>query len=164
MKTVLFFRHGKSDWDADFGHDHERPINERGRQAARTMGKMLTDLGQAPHHTVCSTAVRARQTLTLAQDAGEWTAPVTFEECLYHGGPDDLLAVIRAADDSVRRLMLVGHEPGWSETISACIGGGAVRFPTAAMARVDFDADRWDAARFGPARLIWLMPPKLFAT
>jgi hypothetical protein len=31
------------------------------------------------------------------------------------------------------------------------------------MARVDLDVDRWGAAQFGPARLIWLMPPKLFA-
>ena len=41
MKTLLMMRHGKSDWDADFGSDHDRPLNERGVRNSRLMGQVL---------------------------------------------------------------------------------------------------------------------------
>ena len=41
MKRLLVFRHGKSDWDADYGVDFERPLALRGQKAARTMGRFL---------------------------------------------------------------------------------------------------------------------------
>ena len=43
MKTIILFRHGKSDWNAHFENDHERPINKRGIKAAKKMGKKLSD-------------------------------------------------------------------------------------------------------------------------
>ncbi|GIV61456.1 MAG: phosphohistidine phosphatase [Rhodothermaceae bacterium] len=161
MKTLLFFRHGKSDWDAAFDHDHERPLARRGQKAARKMGRFLAAIGSCPDYIVASSAVRARTTVELAADAGAWPAcPRRVTDALYEAGPADLLAEIRKTPDTRHRLMLVGHEPTWSETISRFIGGGAVRFPTAAMARVDLDIDHWADAAFGDGELIWLVIPK----
>ncbi len=160
MKTILLLRHGKSDWDADFAHDHERPLNERGREAAETMGRFLAASGTLPDRIVTSTAVRARTTLGLAREAGELDAPVRETRSLYGAGPADLLREIQAEDDAASVLLLVGHQPGWGETVSRLIGGGAISFPTAALARVDVDVDHWRDVAFGRGELAWLVSPK----
>lgn len=162
MKTLLFLRHGKSDWDADFDHDHDRPIAKRGRKAADQMGRLLADVRQRPDSIITSSALRARQTLERAIAAGEWTAPVRVTEALYGAYSGDVLREIQAEPDATERLLLVGHEPTWSSSISRFIGGGDIAFPTAAMARIDFNITRWREADFKKGQLIWLIPPKLF--
>jgi phosphohistidine phosphatase len=160
MKTILFLRHGKSDWDADFDHDHERPLNTRGQKAARRMGRFIAESGVVPEHILTSTAVRAQTTLDLAREAGGWDAPVRATRSLYLAGPNDLLREIRSADDAADVLLLVGHQPGWGETVGRLIGGATVRFPTAALARVDVDVARWTEVAFKTGELVWLVPPK----
>lgn len=161
MKTVFFLRHGKSDWDANFDHDHERPIATRGQKAARRMGRFLARTGQVPDAIVTSTAVRAKQTLALAMEAGDWDVPVRESRSLYEDGPVAVLAVIQAEAAAAQSLLLVGHEPTWSSSISRLIGGGAVRYPTAALARIDFEVASWREVQFGRGELQWLLPPKV---
>ena len=161
MKTLYFLRHGKSDWDAAYGDDHERPLAKRGRKAAKQLGKLLTDWKQQPDRIVTSSAVRALQTLDYARKAGGWQVPERVTEALYLAEPEAVLAEIHAEPDTAERLLLVGHEPTWSETISRLIGGGDVRVPTAAVARVDLDVEAWRDIQFGDGQLIWLLPPRL---
>ncbi len=66
MKTLIFFRHGKSDWDAEYHGDHNRPVAKRGRKAAKLMGRFLASTGQVPDSVVTSSALRARSTFELA--------------------------------------------------------------------------------------------------
>ena len=168
MKTLLFLRHGKSDWGADYGHDHERPLKKRGQKAAQAVGRFLTETGGAPDGVIVSTAVRAQETLKLAFEAGGWTCPVRSTDRLYEATPMDVRREIQAEPDETRCLLLVGHEPTTSETvgrlISATPGAAArVRVPTATLARVDVDVDRWEEVDFGRGELVWLLPPRLLA-
>ena len=160
MKTILLLRHGKSDWNADYSQDHDRPLNKRGQKAARRMGRFIADSGVLPDRIVTSTAVRARTTLELAREAGGLTAPVRATSDLYGAGPSDLLHEIHQTDEEADVLLLVGHQPGWGETVSRLIGGGAVQFPTAALACVAVGVSRWRDVAFGRGELIWLVPPK----
>ncbi len=162
MKTLLFLRHGKSDWDADYQHDHDRPLAKRGVKAARKMGRFMAGAGLVPGAAVTSSAVRARRTLEVAREAGGWTeVPVRVTDDLYDVFPGDVLEVVRREPEATEVLLLVGHEPTWSETISALIGGGQVRYPTAALARVDLDVGAWQNVAFGLGQLQLLLPPKL---
>lgn len=161
MKTVIFFRHGKSDWDANFDADHERPINKRGRKASGRMGRFLADAGQLPDHIITSSAVRARATLELAVEKGGWGEISTLvARDLYEASPGDVLDVIQNQEDHSSRLLLVGHEPTWSQMVRSMIGGGRVKMPTAAMARIDFDVPAWRHVDFDQGTLKWLVPPK----
>ncbi len=163
MKTLLLFRHAKSDWSAAYGSDHERPINERGRNDARLMGRFLAKINTLPDKVIVSSAVRARSTLELAMEAGEWDhPPVEITERLYEATTDDVLEVIQSQNGKFNRLLLVGHEPTWSSAIGRFIGHGRVRVSTAAMARIDFAAPSWDNITFGgKGELRWLVSPKL---
>lgn len=163
MKTVIFFRHGKSNWEADYDHDHDRPLAKRGKKAALKMGCFLAEIDQVPDVAVTSTAVRAQETLRRAAEAGGWLCPVQENEALYGATLSTILDVIRKMPEEITSLMLVGHEPTWSDMVAALIGGGDVLFPTAAMARVDVEVDAWKDVEMGDGQLVWFVPPRLFS-
>lgn len=160
MVSLILFRHGKSDWDAPFADDHERPLAVRGREAARCMGRMLVDRRQTPDLAVSSSALRARQSLELAVAAGGWNCPIRIDDALYDSSPARVLAWIRRLDASPACLLLTGHEPTWSELAGRLTGTPAPRVPTAAMLRIDFAADDWPAIEFGAGTLRWRLTPK----
>ena len=161
MKTLYFLRHAKSDWDAEFGTDFERPLNKRGQRAASAMGAFLGRAGRTPGLILCSSAVRTRKTLQRATKAGEWDCEVEYRDELYTGNPRHVLGVIREVSKRVDSLMVVGHETAMSETTSLIIGQGNLRFPTAAVACIEVEIRRWKDLGPGTGRLLFLVPPRL---
>ncbi len=160
MKTLLFFRHGKSDWDADYGPDHDRPLARRGRKAAKKMGRYLQSIDEVPEVVITSTAVRARTTAQLANEAGKWGVEVEETRDLYDASPSSVLDLVHGLDDDVVSVMLVGHEPTWSASIRILSAGGGVQFPTAAMASIQFNVDKWSDVEPRGGRLRWLVIPR----
>jgi phosphohistidine phosphatase len=150
-------RHAKSDWDADYGDDHDRPLNRRGTDSARLMGRILTERGLAPGLVISSTAVRARTTAQLAIEAGSWTADLILDRRLYESGPDGVLEVAAAAPD-VERLMLVGHQPTWSMLVRHLTGEGA-DMKTASVAGVELAANGWEQLASLTGDLSFLLHP-----
>ena len=134
-------RHAKSDWNANYGADHDRPLNERGKRSARAIGEALTADGVAPDHIISSTAVRARTTAELAASAGRWDCELVLDSRLYGGGADTVVSVA-ASTERGERLMLVGHEPTWSFLVSR-LTGTHVDMKTATVALIDFEVDGW---------------------
>jgi phosphohistidine phosphatase len=162
MREIVFIRHGKSDWDAQYAVDADRPLAARGRNAAVVIGRVLSAVGRTPEFVLSSPAVRAHATAEMAAVAGGWHAPVHVSEALYGGGSGEVLEVIRSLPDTANRAALVGHEPTWSETIGVLIGGGDIRMPTGAAAGLEVLASSWEAVGAATCRLRWLLPPRLF--
>ena len=162
MRTLLILRHAKSDWSSSVD-DHERPLAKRGRNAAQTIGRFLTRAGQAPDAVVVSPARRAAETAALAVAAGGWHCTVRTNNLLYGANAYATLDAIRAESDDVKRLMVVGHEPTSSETVTLLVGGGRHRLPTAAVAGIDVDVSRWTDVEPACGHLSYLIPPRLLA-
>jgi len=160
VKSLILLRHGKSDRPAGMA-DHERPLAQRGRRAAEAMGRFVAAAGQVPDVAATSTAVRARDTLRIACEAGRWSCRVREDPALYDALPGAVLGVVRAEDAGTERLLLVGHEPTLSETLALLVGGGSLRFPTAAALLVELDVGAWDEVAPGTGELAWLLPPRL---
>lgn len=164
MAAVILLRHAKSDWDAPYGgDDHNRPLNKRGHAAAATMGRFLASSGNVPTEAITSTAVRARQTLELAMDAGGWSCPVEARPALYGAGASTVVEEIRRRPASTELLLVVGHEPTTSDTAALLIGGGRLRVPTAAAIRIDIGDRRWADLGPGSGYLTWLVLPRLLS-
>ncbi len=147
MKTLLVMRHAKSDWDADYGADHERPLNGRGRRSAEHMGKELAARGLIPEHVMTSSAVRARTTAELAMAAGGWGSTLVVHDELYDSGVGGVLGVIRSAPDA-SPLMVVGHQPTWSMLVRDLTGMDAT-MKTAAVAVIQCDVEHWSDLETG---------------
>lgn len=161
MRSLILFRHGKSDWDAEYGSDHERPLTDRGRDAARAMGRLLQRTRQLPDMAISSSALRARDTQQLAAQAGRWLCPLRIESTLYEAVAVDVINWLRTLDADPATLLLTGHEPTWSQLCGRLIGEAVIRFPTACMARIDFEIADWSQIQVGSGELRWLLPPKL---
>ena len=71
MYSIIIFRHGKSDWDAVYDRDHNRPLSKRGIKAAKRMGEYLSKKNQTPEKVISSSAIRAKKTAELAIKYGQ---------------------------------------------------------------------------------------------
>jgi phosphohistidine phosphatase len=162
MRSVILFRHGKSDWQTDTaGDDRRRPLSRRGQLAARTMGRFLALAGEVPDTAITSPALRASETLRLAKEAGDWNCPELSREGL-SGDVNSVLEEIQAATPVTGVLLVVGHEPTLSQLAEFLTGGGSVRLPTGALVRVDLDVAEWTQAGPGCGQIAWLVLPRLF--
>lgn len=159
-KKLYVLRHGKSDWNSKFTMDHQRPLSDRGVEGAKLMGKHLSKIKQPPELILSSTATRAFDTAKLANEEGEWGSTLLTSRHLYLTSVDEMIEQIKLIDDTVERLMIVSHEPSCSELISEVCMGAYVKFPTAALARIDFRVDKWSAVKANKGQLAWLLTPK----
>ena len=125
------------------------------------MGRLLHHTRQVPDLAISSSALRARDTLHLAARAGRWKCPLRIESALYGSSPSAMLAWVKDLEDTPACLLLTGHEPTWSDLAGRLIGKAMLRVPTAAMLRIDFDAETWQQLEFGSGELRWLLPPKV---
>ena len=142
-KQIILYRHGKSDWGAEYGADHDRPLAKRGINSAEIMGKVLAKSKQIPELAITSTALRARQTLEHSMAAGKWECDVVEDKKLYYDSIEDIFEIIKSLSEKYASVMLVGHEPKCSSLAVMMIGGGDVVFKTATIARIDYDVERW---------------------
>ena len=105
-----------------------------------------------------SPAVRARDTLERVLIAAGLTCPVRIAESFYGHGTAAVLDELRGLEASAEVVLAVGHEPTWSDLI-ATLTGTEVRFPTAALARIDIDTE-WDQLEPDDGTLTWLALPR----
>jgi len=166
---LFLLRHAKSDWPDNLG-DHERPLTQRGRDVAPRMGMFMHKRGYVPAKILCSTAARTRETLDLLLGTLGDDIDVAYERALYLPAWQVLLANVQAA--AATPLLLIGHNPGMEELASALAAtpqNDAERmrlkklrnkFPTAALAVLDFDVAQWSAIRAGTGTLIDFIRPR----
>lgn len=168
MKRVILFRHAKSSWADPDLDDHDRPLNQRGRLAAPLMGAWLADKGFTPDHALLSDSLRTRETWARAQGAFAAPPPATELAALYHADPATMLETLRAAPDRAETVILIGHQPGIgsfcrklaSDDTPAHCARAFDKFPTAAMAVLDFPIDAWPELAFGAGRFHSFAAPR----
>ena len=98
--------------------------------------------------------------MDLAREAGEWPQKPVIANELYEASVADYVEVMRQTPQRAGSVLLAGHEPTCSLTTEYLTGGGRVRFPTGAMARIDFGTDTWQDIGQGEGTLIWFLPPR----
>ncbi len=161
MKRLIILRHAKSDWYAGAASDHARPLNRRGTAAAITMGRVLARIGEVPDLVYTSSATRAKETVLLAADAGDWDSEVQEVDDLYDASANAALKVAARAPDNVERLMLVGHQPAWGYLVRS-VTGAVVNMKTATVAGIDMHLDSWQHAPEAMGSLTYLLQPRMF--
>ncbi|RDJ09642.1 SixA phosphatase family protein [Rhizobium grahamii] len=153
-RRLLLLRHAKSAWPENVP-DHDRPLAGRGEKAAPLIGRYLAREKLIPDLVLVSSARRTQETWgLLAKELPSAIAKRDTED-LYEASAAKIAAVVQTIDPKVRTLMLIGHNPGFQDLADGLIGEGdpaactriREKFPTAALAVIEFDADRWKDLR-----------------
>ena len=159
MKTLLLLRHAKSSWDDASLRDFDRPLAARGKRDAPRIGKALAGRGPAPDLIVSSPAARARETIEAVIRSARISISPRFDEAIYGASSSELMSVIRRLPEESFRALLVGHNPGFEDTLSR-LTGAQYQMPTAALACIEFQVEGWEDVGDGQGRLAWLVTPK----
>jgi phosphohistidine phosphatase len=168
---LLLLRHAKSDWGTD-ADDHDRPLSSRGRNAAPEVAGFMRRAGYIPELVLCSTAQRTRETLDLLLPAWKQKPSIRYERALYLAEWPQLLAALKKAPGHVSPLLLVGHNPGIEQLTVALAAEPqtgeertrqqsiAQKFPTGALAVLEFEIPAWRALKPGTGRIVEFVRPK----
>ena len=150
-KELLILRHGKSDWNTDTT-DFYRPLHKRGKQNAQRMGEWLDEQKLVPDLIISSPAIRALTTAEIVCVALELPAhTIQTEKCIYEASLSDLRKVLLHIPDSVQRLLLVGHNPGFESLLSYLVPDipmpdDGKLMPTATLAYLQLD-HQWSSLK-----------------
>ncbi|HIJ38652.1 MAG TPA: histidine phosphatase family protein, partial [Rhodospirillaceae bacterium] len=142
--------------------DFDRPLNKRGRKAARALARYFLDLGQVPPLVLCSPACRTRQTLKpLARRLGA-ALSVHFEPCIYEASARRLLGCLTALPDDLTSVLLIGHNPGIEGLVHFLIEENGApeamarlrgKFPTGSLAILSHAGESWASLTAGACHL-----------
>ena len=156
---VFFLRHGEpiesSAWEGD---EAARPLTDEGIELMRQEAKALAGLSLGITLILSSPLKRAVQTAAITAEALGLSKAVRTDKRLAPGFDIAELQTILSDNAKAGTLLLVGHEPDFSLTVSACIGGGDLEFKKGGLARVQIaltpEPRGW---------LQWLFPPQVLA-
>ena len=169
MKTILLLRHAKSAWNTSHQTDHDRPLNDRGERAAKTMADHIAAHSPRPGLILCSTATRTRQTLApLVKALGNPTPPISLEKDLYLASEGALLERLQALPEGTETALLIGHNDGIGELAVALAGRGPTealgrlreKYPTGTLATLRLPAGPWSALAPGTCELLAFVQPR----
>ena len=159
MKYLYILRHAKSSWDDPALSDFERPLNERGRNAAPFMGEVIAKRGYLPDVVISSPAKRAMATTTLIKESAGFNAEVKFDDRIYEASPSTLRQVVSEIDDASESAMVVGHNPG-IEGFIRFLTGRLEPMPTTALALIKLNVDSWNDIGANLGEIVEVIRPK----
>ncbi|MEF8792452.1 SixA phosphatase family protein [Thiohalorhabdus sp.] len=168
MKRILLLRHAQSSHENDGGGDFARRLTPRGEGAAPLMGRHMAAAGRIPERVVVSAARRARDTVEGLWRDWPTRPPTLVEGELYGAAPGELMSRLRGLPDGEASVLLVGHNPAIQQTALDLAGSGdgeayaamRAKFPTAALAVLDAEVERWTNLGPGCAKLTAFVRPR----
>lgn len=148
---LYILRHAKSVVATPGMKDFDRGLGERGADQLRQLVPVMRERNYLPNQVYSSPALRTRLTMHGVILAYQNPPKIDYVDKLYSG---DTLSYV----DCVRRhglaedMMIIGHNPMCAELATQLIADGKAdalqvisrKFPTGALAVVDFDISEWN--------------------
>jgi len=170
MKKLYILRHAKAGnkGTKKILDDHERPLSKKGLDSCKLIAKHLKKHKEKPALAISSTAKRTRKTFENVFKDYPPPPEVEFTPRLYLAGADDIISVINEVEDSIKSLMVIGHNPGLHELCLELAGGGdkalirAVQeyFPPGSLAVYEIDEESWEDVGSKSGKLVEFTTPK----
>jgi phosphohistidine phosphatase len=170
MKRLFLLRHAKAVPTESGIEDFDRTLMLSGMQDVGAMARYLRKSDYAVDLILCSAAARTLQTAELVLQ--ELECEIEYRANLYLAESAKIQAAVRSAPVGVSALMVVGHNPGL-EVCASLLAREPVRrkervrhealeekFPTCALAILDFDVGRWRDVVQGTGKLVDFVRPR----
>jgi phosphohistidine phosphatase len=154
---LYFLRHGLADDAATWhGSDRERPLTPEGIELMQREAAAIDHLKLEIDLIITSPLTRAVQTAEIV--ARQLKLRVVQDERVASGLNINTLAQLLSTQAQATNIMLVGHEPTFSQMISQLIGGGEIILKKGGLVRIDVPDPKTLKGE-----LVWLIPAKVLA-
>ncbi len=166
MKEIIFVRHAKSDWGNEGLKDIDRPLSERGYGDAYFCSEWYAKNKPVPDLIISSTATRAYNTAQIFFRALDLDPPhFQLEKGIYESSVEDLFAIIQSVPSNVSRLMLFGHNPGFTNICNEISTDMYFdNIPTCGLVSFQLDIISWSQPINQKGKLLYYKFPKEFKT
>ncbi len=161
MKQLTLLRHAKSCWDNELP-DFERPLNKRGLRNAPDMAERLKARKCLPDIALVSPAKRARETACIILPTmGLEDDQIRLDERIYEAGSGLLFNLIRETDDGFKHLLLIGHNPGFTDLWNFLAREKVRNIPTCGVFSLNFSRLKsWDELEPVSGKTVFMDYPK----
>ena len=172
MKRLYILRHAKAAPGEPGQDDHARALTLRGVADAEQVARYLQKNGAEFDRVLVSTSARTVQTADLVMRALEAPPRADYRDALYLAEAGKILAMIQGLPARTGTVMVIGHNPGLEE-LATFLAREPVRrkererrdvleekFPTCALAVLDFDIERWRDIQPGEGELVDFVRPR----
>tara|TARA_R110002095_G_scaffold107229_1_gene94052 strand:+ start:656 stop:1147 length:492 start_codon:yes stop_codon:yes gene_type:complete len=161
MKRLILMRHAKSDWSGEALVDHDRSLNQRGRESAEKLGNWLRNHNLLPDEVFSSSANRTRETCD-GLKLPDGVTP-TFTRKLYLASLERIMTMLQGASGDT--VLIIGHNPGVGMCAADILTRGPdhpqfMAFPTGATLVADFDIRQWSDLRWGTGEAAHFVVPR----
>ena len=142
MKILLLLRHAKSSWKNSGLADIDRPLNNRGKQDAPRMGRLLREEDLIPDLIISSPAVRAQKTTQAIINGSGYPGDIVIQDEFYPGDSTTYIESLNSIPDQFKSVMIVGHNPGLEEFLDT-LTNESVRLKTSTLAQISLPIESW---------------------
>jgi phosphohistidine phosphatase len=143
MKTITFLRHSKSSWDYIL-EDVDRPLNEVGIEKIKKVAESSKHQFINSDIIFSSTANRAIHTcLILTRHLSISNSKIRLSEDLYTFNHFEVFDFIKKIEDKYSQVVLVGHNPAYTEISNYFSENKILNLPTARWFSMKFDSNKW---------------------
>ena len=162
MKRLTLVRHAKSSWKDLSQPDAVRPLNGRGKRDAPEMGlRFAQRYPDLDYVMITSPAQRAMSTARLfAEAAGYVQENIVVDDRVYIADVSQLNDIAAGFDEAWGHVVLVGHNPGFTDFVNTATKHFIENIPTAGIAELQYNVDSWDGLETVQAVLAELDTPK----
>jgi phosphohistidine phosphatase len=173
MKRLLLLRHAKAVPGGAKNGDHGRGLNDRGRSDAPRVGAEMQHRGYRPDVVLCSTAKRTVETWQRVVPELDGKPEVDFIDALYLAPSKVIANLVRAVAEPAGIVLVIGHNPGLEDCARSLartphgdeerrrLETMAEKFPTCALAVLDFEVATWDEMEAGAGQLVDFLRPRV---
>jgi phosphohistidine phosphatase len=164
---LLLLRHAKSSWSDPSLPDEDRPLAPRGEKAADRIRDYIAAEVLEPRLVLCSSALRARQTLARVLPALGAELQVQIDLALYTFEADVLLDRLGRIPSDMSSVLLVGHNPAMQGLVARVADRGDAladalrKYPTAGLAEITFGDRTWGSLAEKPGELVRFIAPRV---
>jgi phosphohistidine phosphatase len=140
MRKIIFLRHGKTEDISSDIVDHKRELLPQGLEDAKKIGDSLKDVEL--ELILSSSAIRASQTAhVFAESIMYPTEQIAIMDELYNPSLNQLLDVVRGIDNKYNFIMVVGHNPGFSDCCNLLCGVNNISLSTCNYCIIELNCD-----------------------
>lgn len=162
MKTIVLLRHASAEKGNDEIDDAERKLLKIGKLDAQKIGKAFASHMTLPDLIITSPAKRAVETAKIvAKEMGCKKKDILSDAVLFENKPEAFMATLKALDNQIDTVMMVGHNPSFSE-FAATLGKGFDNdIPTCGVVGITMHTTDWKQIKRGKGEVTYYDYPGL---